>query len=442
MNKLMKFAVVGLGALALISGCGREKKAESEKKAARPVVVGYVRRSDVKRTLAVTGTVQPVEDSVISPEVVGRIAEVRVRLDDGEDTLSMLPSFSPMDPLRAFLLADHLANRKFRKIRVGDYVKKGDILAFIDRQSYDTARRAAEAELKAARASLERFRATQKQLKEDLETAERLLAKKIGTQKDLDKIRTGLAEANALVEMNEAQVQRAKVALELAKLDLERTTVRCPLEKAWVAEVNFDVGEYVGPSVPIIRLVNIEEVFIEVGVGEKRIIEIENRVTIEREKSPDNRAWAEFIIPTLSKERTYKGAIEQISPYADPDSGTFKVRLRYRNVTGRLKGGMFAKVFLPINTRENSLVVPRSALVTEGSRHYVFVVTDGLAHRKRVTVGVIQNEEVEITRGLKGDEEIITDGVDFLEDGDSVVIQGTESLEETGPETEDDPAGD
>ena len=382
----MKRSVIYLAAVFMIStllaGCGAEKKDE-EKKTAKPVVVNPVSRIDFVRTISLTGTVKPIEDSVISAEVAGNIVS--------------------------------------KEVELGDYVEKGAVLAKIDKETYVKTYEQVEAMLKVAQASLEQNQATQKQLKDDQETNERLFEKKVISKKVLDDINTKLAEVNALVKLSEAKVKEAEIARDLARINKEKASVRCPLEKALVAEVKFDLGNYVVPGQPLVRLVNIDEVWIEVGVGEKRINEVESRIEHSRSKSEDKKATATFTIPTIG-DTEYVGVIEQVSPYADPVSGTFTLRLRYPNPTHELKGGMFAQVTLPINTKPNCIVVPKSALVTEGSRNYVFVVKDGKVTKNEVEAGVTQNEQVEIIRGLLGDETIVTDGVDVLVDGDLVQV--------------------
>ncbi len=418
MKKLTIYLAVSSVAAALLSGCGAEKDIEEKKKTAKPVVVSQVGTRDFIRTITLTGTVKPVEDSVISAEVSGKIVDKVLEISHDTDDSDVLT---------------YTDKKRYKKIEIGAQVNKGDVLAQIDYENYEKVYRQVEEALKVVEANLEQNRATQKQLQDDQKTNQRLFDQNVISKKALDDINTKLAEINALVKLSSARVEEAKIARDIAELSLYKTTIRCPLESALVAEVNFDLGEYVMPGTPIVRLIDIDEVWVEVGVGEKRINEVEERIEKARAESIDNKAYAGFTIPTLGNKQ-YKGIIEQVSPYADPASGAFTLRLRYENPSHELKGGMFAQVTLPINTRHDSIGVPRSAILTEGTRHYVFVVDKGEVSRMEVKTGVIQNEEIEIIRGLTGDETIVTDGVDVLSDGDPVRILKSPASDNGGGE--------
>ncbi len=304
MKKITIYLAVSSAIAALLSGCGAEKDMEEKKKTAKPVVVSQVGMRDFIRTITLTGTVKPVEDSVISAEVSGKIVNKVLEISHNTDKGDVLM---------------HTDKKRYKKIEIGDHVNKGDVLAQIDYENYEKAYRQVEEALKVAEANLEQNQATQKQLQDDQKTNQRLFDQNVISRKVMDDINTKLAEINALVKLYSARVEEAKIARDIAELNLYKTTIRCPLESALVAEVNFDLGEYVMPGTPIVRLVDIDEVWVEVGVGEKRINEVEERIEKARAESVDNKAYAGFTIPTIGNKQ-YKGIIEQVSPYADPTS--------------------------------------------------------------------------------------------------------------------------
>ena len=92
-------------------------------------------------------------------------------------------------------------------------------------------------------------------------------------------------------------------------------------------------------------------------------------------------------------------------------SRTLEVRIAVDNADGRLKPGMFADVEITTTMLENVLLIPDSALQTDGDNQIVFVALDGNKFEKRVvTLGEEQQNRVQVLTGLKADEKIATEG--------------------------------
>ena len=111
----------------------------------------------------------------------------------------------------------------------------------------------------------------------------------------------------------------------------------------------------------------------------------------------------------------------RISPVVDATSGTIKVTLQV-NGKGRLRPGMFASVFLVVDTHESALVIQKQALSLESLADTVYVVADNVAERRDVTLGFEEAELVEITAGLSEGEQIIIVGQDGLSDGTPINV--------------------
>jgi HlyD family secretion protein len=379
--KIVMSMFLVIAAAIFAAGCKEKKDNNDKKTEPKTVTVAQAMRIDIVRTITLTGTVKPIEDSLISAEIAGAIME--------------------------------------KSVRLGDFVKKNDTLAMIDEETYKKVYNQAEAILTVAQASLEQSKATQKQLQEDQATNERLYQQNVIARKVLDDINTKLAEVNAMVKVSEAKVKEAEIARDVSKINLNKANVKCPLEKAYVADVSFEVGNYVVPGKPLVRLVNIEQVWIEIGVGEQQISEVERMIATSKEQDKDKKAYASFTVRTLANKK-FIGSIEEISPYADPATGSFTLRMRCENATHELKGGMFAEVLLPTGTQPDSIVVPQSAVIRESNVSYVFVANSVKAKKVEVITGISQNEQIQIIQGLTGDETIVVDGADMLADGDVI----------------------
>jgi multidrug efflux pump subunit AcrA (membrane-fusion protein) len=126
---------------------------------------------------------------------------------------------------------------------------------------------------------------------------------------------------------------------------------------------------------------------------------------------------------------TFRGSISEVSPVVDPASRTMEVRVNVANSGSRLKAGMFAKVRVITERRNNIVKVPAAAMIQRFGENYVFAVEQDPAHaggfiarRKAVTPGILVDGVLEIQQGLLPDEEVIIRGHTFLEDGARINI--------------------
>ncbi|MDX1509663.1 MAG: efflux RND transporter periplasmic adaptor subunit, partial [Woeseiaceae bacterium] len=118
-------------------------------------------------------------------------------------------------------------------------------------------------------------------------------------------------------------------------------------------------------------------------------------------------------------DRVFKGRVTSVDTRLDPVSRSVQVRAILPNPDGDLKPGMFMTVDLQ-RDRGEVLVAPEQSIVPEGTAQYVFVVNDGIAEKRAVTLGRRIPGRVVITSGLEVGEEIITEGTGKVSDGAAV----------------------
>ncbi|MDR0525792.1 MAG: efflux RND transporter periplasmic adaptor subunit [Spirochaetaceae bacterium] len=122
---------------------------------------------------------------------------------------------------------------------------------------------------------------------------------------------------------------------------------------------------------------------------------------------------------------TFSAAVEEVSPALDVASRTLKVRLRFTKPDSRIKAGMFATVTLVTRTKQDVLVVPRSALINTYGSWVVFTVKGNAAERRELTLGLESEEVVEVLSGLKPGEQVVIAGQNFLSDGAPIrIVEG------------------
>ena len=128
----------------------------------------------------------------------------------------------------------------------------------------------------------------------------------------------------------------------------------------------------------------------------------------------------EINIPSAGN-KVFNGKIDFISPVMD-HTKSYPVKISLDNPKGELKAGMFAKIALTTDVLEDVIKVPRKAVITRDKESKVFVVEEDRAVMKKVTIGMNNGTEVEITSGLNPGEILVVTGNDDLVDGDLVTI--------------------
>ncbi len=199
----------------------------------------------------------------------------------------------------------------------------------------------------------------------------------------------------------------ARAQLKAAEIQLQFTEVRAPFAGRIVRRY-IDRAEQVSVNTPLYRLSDFEPLLCPIQIPERDL----PRVQLNQPAWLSVEAWP--------GER-FGGKVLRISPVIDAATGTFKVTLELRH-GGRLRPGMFARVFVETETRENALVLPKAALSLESIGDTVYVAADGAASRREVELGFRQGDLVEILSGVDEGEQVVVVGQDGLSEGTPLQI--------------------
>ncbi len=207
-------------------------------------------------------------------------------------------------------------------------------------------------------------------------------------------------------ELNAARaaVEQARSAVDLAKLQLRKATVTAPVD-GLVAQRMSAEGNMAAPGTPLVLLVT-HEVEVAVNVEEARL----GLLTVGQ---------AATITVAAYPGEEFPAQVTAIAPAVDPRSRTVAVKVRPAS-TSKLRDGMFAQVAIVTGAEKDALQVPEGAVVQRDGRSVVFVVADGTAAMREVSVGLSGGGMVEIVAGLSEGEEVVVDGADSLADGQAV----------------------
>ncbi len=212
----------------------------------------------------------------------------------------------------------------------------------------------------------------------------------------------------------------------------EKASIKSPID-GMVIKKFLDEGSQVEPSVspmlrvPVVMIANIDRVKVLMNVSEKYLGRLKEK------------AEAEVKVDAYPDE-VFFGKITRIAPLVDLATRTLEVEVKVFNKDYRLKPGMFARVNLILEKKENALIVPIKAVLSENSRKFVFVVcpvrketsngvNSSIAHKKKVETGIYQKDSVEIIEGLNAGEKVIIEGNYGLKDGTNVLIETKENIQ-------------
>ncbi|MFC1715961.1 efflux RND transporter periplasmic adaptor subunit [Candidatus Poribacteria bacterium] len=227
------------------------------------------------------------------------------------------------------------------------------------------------------------------------------------TAQSLEKARSWEAEITA----TETGLKQAQAALELSREMLDKATITAPISGI-VSQRFLDEGAMAAPAVPLFTIVDMDQVKAVVDITEADISKI----------SSDKTAYVS--VESLPGEKL-EGQITMISPTVKPMSRTVSVEIVVDNASHKLKPGMFARVSIPVEIRENAVVVGRSAVVEDriSGGKYLFVVGDNNTSSKRkVETGIVESNRIEVLSGVQAGEKVVVSGQHFLKDGDQVRV--------------------
>jgi len=176
-----------------------------------------------------------------------------------------------------------------------------------------------------------------------------------------------------------------------------------------VSARHIKVGNTIKPNDPTFRVTNLDPLLAFVHVPEKEF----------RKLAPGQPA--DVVVDALGGEH-FTGKISRISPTVDPQTGTFRARVEIPDDTRHLKPGMFARVNIAYERRDDALQVPRTAIIDSDGEQSVFIVVGTKAEQRKVSTGLANNGWLEVLDGLKGNERVVVVGQAGLKSGTLVKV--------------------
>ena len=341
MKTIFKTIIIASAAV-IAAGCGNNAgKKAAEAQVAEDIVpsvsVVEVSTREVPQTATYTSTVQPYVKNNIAPQMAGRITKINAE--------------------------------------IGDFVKKGQVLAEIDKAQLQQA----QLQLHNQEVELERLRA--------LYDAGGL------SKSDLDAIELSY-------NVTKTQVDNL----------LENTVLCSPIDGVVTAR-NYDVGDMYAMSMPIYTVEQIRPVKLLVGISESDYTKVKKGDAVE-------------ITVDALPGQTFTGKVGKIYPTIDAATRTFLVEVVVTNNGNVLRPGMFARVNVTFGVN-NNVVIPDVAVVKQqgsGERFVYILNQDGTVNYQKVVLGRRMGAEYEVLEGIPSGAKVVTGGQIRLKDGVKVTV--------------------
>jgi membrane fusion protein, multidrug efflux system len=353
------------------------------------IVLGFVAACGVA---AAQGTPPPAVS--VTPVVSRQVTEAgdfigRVVAIDKVDVVARVPGF--------------IEERNFTE---GQQVKKGDLLFRIEQNTYKAA-------VDQQTANLAKAKATEVNANLELQRGQQLIKNESIAHSTVDQ-QTANAQTAA------ADVLQAHALLEQAKINLDYTEIRSPIDGR-IGLANFTIGNLVSPSSgKLATIVSQDPIYVTFPVSEADIITYKQRVAELADKSPHVTVHIKLPDGTIYP---HPGVTHFLDVQVDANTDTVLVRAQLPNPHGILIPGGVVGVITDRASPQPSLMVPQAAVLLDQAGHYVMVVNDARkVEERRITTGSDEGRNVVVKNGLKEGELVIVEGIQKVHAGQVVAV--------------------
>ena len=381
--------------LLLLFGTGscsraKESKVRGDSSDPIPVKTYSAEEQTVSRRVQAVGSLVPLDESVVSAQVEGRIEKVLVDVGDRVSEGQVMVTLDDTE-LRFELDRQRAIVRQVRaQLGLGPadpLPRDATRVAFVERAAADM------------------FDAEQK-----YKRAEQLNQDKLISQQQLDEAASRYKGARAAYDLSlqqvdqlKAQLQSSEASANLAEKKLKDASIRAPFSGS-IKERRVSPGEYLRVQSPVMVVVRTDQLRARLSVPEKwaGAVKVGSTVDVQMEAYPGE---------------TFQGQLVRINPSVAQDSRTFDVEALLSNPGGRLKPGFFIQASMPSDKQEKTLTIPEEAVNYRYGVYRVFVLNGSQVQERQISRGAQQGSRVEVLEGLQVGERVAVAVLGDLRDG-------------------------
>jgi len=208
---------------------------------------------------------------------------------------------------------------------------------------------------------------------------------------------------------SEVNYTNAKYSFENAKLQLAKLKVHAPFKGVITDLPTFTNGTLVNSGTAVVSMMDYNTMTLEVNLPEKYI----NDVAIDQ--------VVRIMNYTLPND-TLIGSVKELSPAISTTTRTFEGVVQVSNPELKLRPGMFAKADIVLARKDSVIVIPKDVIISGQRGKTVFIVDNGTANEKHISIGYETQHEAEITSGLQKNDRLVIKGFETLKNRSKVKI--------------------
>ncbi len=317
-----------------------------------PVTVQEIKKDNIQEVFTATGTIQSEYAVTIQTEA------------EGDYYLQINP-------------------RTGKKYKMGDMVKKGELIILIKNVEYEN-----EVNIEGAKIDLD--------------------ISKMEYEKQVALYEKGGATMREKVDAQKTLVTAEKT-YQNAEINLSKLSIKAPFEGVITDIPYFSQGVKVSQSEDALQIMSYKEMVMDLMLPESQI----GKVSLNQEALITN-----YSLP----DDTIKGILSEISPAIDEDSRTFKGRVYVNNKYMKLRPGMFVKADVIVDSKDSVIVIPKDAIQVRDNGKAVFIARGDQAREQMITTGMENEGLVEVIEGLNEEERLIIKGYETLKNRSKIKI--------------------
>ena len=286
--------------------------------------------------------------------------------------------------------------------REGQKVNKGDLLAVIDPAPYQVA-------LQKAKGALAQTKAQLKNAENDLARYELLLKQDSIAEQTVQNQAASVTQLKGTLLSQEAEVRAAE-------LDLSYTQIKAPISGR-LGLRQMDVGNLVAANdaTPLVTITQVEPIDVAFTLPEAQLGQVLK--AMRKDQALTVKAYDRG-----ESELLATGTLYTLDNQIDLSTGTVKLKARFNNPESLLFPNQFVNVRLVVETLENAVLLPSSALQYGSKGTFVYVVRDNKVELKPVTAGSGNTEITWIKEGVSAGDKVVLEGTDRLREGSAVEV--------------------
>jgi membrane fusion protein, multidrug efflux system len=294
-----------------------------------------------------------------------------------------------------------------RHVQDGENLKKGQLLFVIDPRPF-------KAQLDSAQANLAQAKAVLELAKIQFARDQELVGTRAISKQDYD------TKKNT-VDVNEAQVEAAKAAIETAQINLDYCYIHSPIDGRAGARL-VDVGNVVqANTTALLSIQRLDPIYANFTITERDLPEVQKEMSRGTLKAMVRR-------PGDAENATRPGRVEFLDNAVQNATGTVNLRATVSNPDHHFWPGQFVNVKLVLSTQKGAVLVPSQATQISQQGPFVYVVkTDDTAELRPVTLGQRQGSDVVIASGVAPGERVVLAGQLLVRPGSKVHVDTGES---------------